>query len=285
MIKKRSSRFLTGASILFASSVVVAQVAPSRLPADRPDGPPLAEVLVLASYHMGNPGRDIFNMKADDVLTPKRQAEMRELLDVLARFRPTKIALEAASGHPKIKQYQDYLAGKYELGRDERDQIGFRLGKELNLPKVYGIDTQEDFSYPTVQDYAKAHGREKELESLMANFGKASQDNDGFLKSHSVLQMMLRINSSEAAHRDLANYALFAHFGEEYDYAGAQLLMDWYKRNIRIHTHLLNIIEPGDRVLVIYGAGHLRILRQLVQDDPTLRLRTLEELASGTDRH
>jgi hypothetical protein len=92
------------------------------LPADRLDGPPLAEVLVLTSYHMGNPGRDIFNLKADDVLAPKRQAEIRELLDVLARFRPTKIAIEAAADHPKIKQYQDYLAGKYELGRDERER-------------------------------------------------------------------------------------------------------------------------------------------------------------------
>jgi len=268
-------------SILFASSIVVAQVAPSRLPADRLDGPPLAEVLVLGTYHMGNPGRDIFNMKADDVLAPKRQAEIRELLDVLARFRPTKIAIEANSNSPKIKQYQDYLAGKYELSRDERDQIGFRLGKVLNLPKVYGIDEQEDFSYPTVQDYARAHGREKELESLMAYFGKKMQDDDEFLKSHSVLQMLLRLNSREAVCRDLANYALFAHFGEEGDYAGAGLLTDWYKRNIRIFTHLLNIIVPGDRVLVIYGAGHLRILRQDVQADPTLALRTLEEFAPG----
>jgi Family of unknown function (DUF5694) len=282
-ISLRLSKMLfASASILLISSVVLAQVAPTRLPADRIDGPPLAEVLVLGSYHMGNPGRDIFNMKADDVLAPKRQAEIRELLDMLARFRPTKIALEANSNSPKIKQYQDYLAEKYELGRDERDQVGFRLGKELNLPKVYGIDIQEDFSYPTVQDYAKAHGREKELESLMAQLGKTTQENDEFLKSHSVLEMMLRVNSSEAVRRDLAKYALFAHFGEEYDYAGTVLLTDWYRRNIRIFTHLLNIIEPGDRVLVIYGSGHLRILRQMVEADPTLKLRTLEEFASGT---
>lgn len=221
-------------------------------------------------------------MKADDVLASRRQAEIRELLDVLARFRPTKIAIEANSNSPKVKQYQDYLAGKYELSRDERDQIGFRLGKELNLPKVCGIDEQEDFSYPTVQDYAKAHGREKELEALMAHFGKKVQEDDAFLKSHSVLQMLLRINSSDAVRRDLANYALFAHFGEEGDYAGAGLLTDWYKRNIRIFTHLLAIIEPGDRALVIYGSGHLRILQQAVQADPTLRLRTIEEFASGS---
>jgi hypothetical protein len=51
---------------------------------------------------------------------------------------------------------------------------------------------------------------------------------------------------------------------------------------MRIHTHLLNIIEPGDRVLVIYGSGHLGLLRQNVQADPTLKLRTIEEVASGT---
>jgi hypothetical protein len=278
MINKEFRLLFVIASILIAAGALIAQVAPSRLPADRLDGPPLAEVLVLGSYHMGNPGRDIFNMKADDVLAPKRQTEIRELVDVLARFRPTKIALEAASNHPKIKQYQDYLAGKYELGRDERDQIGMRLGKQLNLPKVYGIDIQEDYSYMAVQDYAKAHGREKELESLMAQIGeRVSKDNDEFLKSHTVLQMLLRVNSGEAVRRDLAAYALFAHFGEEYDYAGATLLEDWFRRNIRIHTHLLNIIEPGDRVLVIYGSGHLRIMRQNIQADPTLKLRTLEE--------
>jgi hypothetical protein len=271
---------LVGALILFASLVSIAQSTPQRLPADRLEGPPMAEVLVLGTYHMDNPGRDIFNMEADDVLAPKRQAEIRELLDVLTRFRPTKIAIEADSDSPKIKQYQDYLAGKYELIRDERDQIGFRLGKELNLPKIYGIDADGDFPFLAVQDYAKAHGREEELESLMAQAGKAVQEENEFLKSHSVLQMLLRMNSSEAVRQGLAGYAMFAHFGEEYNYPGARLLTEWYQRNMRIHTNLLNIIEPGDRVLVIFGAGHLGLLRQAVEADPTLTLRMIEEFVS-----
>ncbi len=271
---------LAGALILFASQFSVAQKAPQRLPADRLEGPPVAEVLVLGTYHMDNPGRDIFNMEADDVLAPKRQAEIRELLDVLARFRPTKIAIEADSDSPKIEQYQDYLAGKYEVGRDERDQIGFRLGKELNLPKVYGIDADGEFPFLAVQDYAKAHGREKELESLMAQAGKAVQDENEFLKSHSVLQMLLRMNSNEAVRQGLSGYAMFAHFGEEYDYPGAELLTEWYRRNMRIHTHLLNVVEPGDRVLVIFGAGHLGLLRQVAEADPSLKLRTIEEFVS-----
>jgi len=273
---------LAGALIIFISLVSVSQSAPQRLPADRLEGPPMAEVLVLGTYHMGNPGRDIFNMEADDVLAPKRQAEIRELLDVLTSFRPTKIAIEADSNSPKIEQYQDYLAGKYELGRDERDQIGFRLGKELNLPIIYGIDADGDFPFLAVQDYAKAHGREKELDSLMAQAGKTVKEENEFLKSHTVLQMLFRMNSSEAVRQGLAGYALFVHFGDEYNYPGVRLLTEWYQRNMRIHTHLLNILEPGDRVLVIFGAGHLGLLRQAVEADPTLTLRTLEEFVSHT---
>ena len=220
---------LAGALIIFISLVSVSQSAPQRLPADRLEGPPMAEVLVLGTYHMGNPGRDIFNMEADDVLAPKRQAEIRELLDVLTSFRPTKIAIEADSNSPKIEQYQDYLAGKYELGRDERDQIGFRLGKELNLPIIYGIDADGDFPFLAVQDYAKAHGREKELDSLMAQAGKTVKEENEFLKSHTVLQMLFRMNSSEAVRQGLAGYALFVHFGEEYNYPGVRLLTEWYQ--------------------------------------------------------
>jgi hypothetical protein len=270
---------LAWASIVF-SIVAAAQTAPARLPADRLDGPPVAEVLILGSYHMDNPGRDIVNMKADDVLAPKRQAEMRELLDTLGRFRPTKIAIEASSDSRKIKMYGDYLADKHELSRDEREQIGFRLARELKHSKIYAIDSDGDFPFPAVQDYAKAHGRDKELESLMEQAGKTVQEDNEFLKSHTILQMVLRTNSAETVRRNLATYAMFAHFGEEYDYAGAELLTEWYRRNMRIHTHLLQIIEPGDRVLVIYGSGHLGLMRQNVGADPTLKLRTLDEFVS-----
>src|SRR5574341_2463387 len=53
-----------------------------------------AEVIVLGVYHMANPGRDVFNMQADDVLAPKRQQEIAELVAVLKKFNPTKVAVE-----------------------------------------------------------------------------------------------------------------------------------------------------------------------------------------------
>src|SRR6187455_2363041 len=73
-----------------------------------------AEVLVLGTYHMANPGRDIFNTQADDVLAPKRQAEIAQLLEVLKKFQPTKIAIESDPNGPRPGQYSEYVAGKRE---------------------------------------------------------------------------------------------------------------------------------------------------------------------------
>jgi hypothetical protein len=104
-----------------------------------------AEVLVLGVYHMANPGRDLFNMKADDVLAPKRQAEIAELVDVLKRFQPTKVALEADVWDERVGQrYADYVAGRHELSRNETEQVGFRLAKEMGHEKVYPVDVDGD---------------------------------------------------------------------------------------------------------------------------------------------
>jgi len=78
-----------------------------------------AEVLVLGVYHMANPGHDIFNMQADDVLAPKRQQEIAELAAVLKKFKPTKIAVEHDSQGKLNERYAKYLAGQYLLTANE----------------------------------------------------------------------------------------------------------------------------------------------------------------------
>ena len=71
------------------------------------------EILVLGTFHMANPGRDIHNLQADDMLSPRRQKEIGELIEVLKRFHPTKVAVEADVGsHAVTQRYSDYVAGK-----------------------------------------------------------------------------------------------------------------------------------------------------------------------------
>jgi hypothetical protein len=240
-----------------------------------------AEVLVLGVYHMASPGRDIVNMQIDDVLSPKRQAEIAELIAVLKKFRPTKIAIEADVNDGSIaKRYADYLAGKHELSRNEIEQIGFRLAKELGHRAVHPTDADGDFPFPRLVDYAKAHDRTQELDELMGEVREWVKGSNTYLASHTVLETLLYMNSDERVARDVGLYYRQAHLGEPWNWAGADLVADWFRRNIRIYSNIVRLIDsPSERVLAIYGTGHLGWLQQNFASDPTVKLRKLSELA------
>ena len=248
---------------------------------EKPAGPGRAEVLVVGTYHMANPGHDIINMQADDVLAPKRQAEITELIAVLKKFHPTKVAVEREPNDKRTStDYADYLAGKHELTRNEIEQIGFRLAKELGHKAVYAVDADGDFPYLRLVKYAKATGRSGELDAIYGEVGDIVKAQGAYLASHTILETLLFMNSDERVARDVGLYFRQAHLGEPYDWAGADLVSDWFRRNMRIFTNFVQLADsPNERILVIYGAGHLVWLRHAVASDPTLRLRKLAEFA------
>ena len=53
---------------------------------------------------------------------------------------------------------------------------------------------------------------------------------------------------------------------------GANWVMLWYGRNLRIFDNIVRGTRPGDRVLVVYGAGHGNLLRQLAADSGLYRV-------------
>ncbi|HOW85831.1 MAG TPA: DUF5694 domain-containing protein [Candidatus Aminicenantes bacterium] len=274
---------LAGALILVTALAAVPAAVPVRTPS-APQSKP--EILILGTYHMANPGRDVFNTKADDVLLPKRQAEIAELLKVLGRFRPTKIAVESNVFEDKVKtRYADYLAGNDALTRNEIDQIGFRLAKELGMKTVCAVDCDGDFPWPRIVNYAKGKGKAREFDQLYAEVGEMVRKENDFLASHSVLETLLYLNADDRTAWDMGFYFRIAHFGEPGDYAGPDWLAAWYQRNLRIYNNITSLIEsPKERILVIYGYGHLGWLRQMAENDPSVRLRRLAEIAAARAR-
>ncbi len=241
------------------------------------------QVLVLGTYHMANPGRDVYNMKVDDVRVPKRQQELAAVADVLARFQPTEIAIEADPDDKAIPAaYQDYVAGKHELSQNEIEQIGFRLAKKMGHKQVYPVNVDGEFPIQRVMDYAKAKDRSQELEKLMEPTGQAVAKDNAYINSHTVLESLLYMNSPDSVAADVDFYMQMASFGEDGDYAGPDLLTDWYQRNIRIYGNIVKLIaSPDDRILVIYGAGHLGWLQEDVKMNSHLCLRTLADFVAA----
>jgi Family of unknown function (DUF5694) len=245
-------------------------------------GPRKAHVLVLGVFHMNNPGQDIFNLQVDDVLAPKRQNEIAETVAALKRFRPTKIAIEAKLGSGRVaKEYQDYRDGKYTLTRNEIDQLGYRLAKELGHKQVYPIDVDGEFPFDKIQEFAKKNGKEQALNEWMMKVPKVLEKESAILKQGTVSDLLLFLNSKEQVREDQELYMDFAQFAGQGEYPGPDLLAEWYRRNVRIFANLRSlVVSPEERVLVIYGSGHLYWLQRNVMDSADLALDRFGDLAS-----
>ncbi len=64
-----------------------------------------------------------------------------------------------------------------------------------------------------------------------------------------------------------------AQVGRGDDYIGAEVVLRWYERNMKIFVNLFRIIPaPDDRVLVLIGGGHLPLLSHFIEGSGSVNL-------------
>ncbi len=286
---------LLGVLVLFPAAGTRAVPAPVGSPGagNAPVAAPApVQVLVLGTYHMDNPGMDLHNLKADDVTTAKRQAEIAEVARRIARFRPTKVMMEFVSDAPdrRVARYETFTPAELATNRDERVQLGFRIARALGHAQVYGIDEQSDtidyFPFDRVMDYAKRAGRESEVAvpmkegeafvAKMAEIQKAGTVGD-------LLQWLNDPAELERGHR--AGYLGVLPLGGGKEFPGAELNAMWFLRNAKIFAKLAEVATPGDRVLVVFGAGHAYWLRELARGTPGFTLVETNDYLNPVGRH
>jgi len=235
------------------------------------------EVMILGTYHMSNPGKDIHNLKADDVLVEKRQRELADVAAGLAKFKPTKVVVEQPvdNGAPaKLPRYHDYLDGKMADSRNEVAQVGYRLGKQMKLAEVWGIDVEGDFPFEAVQKFAEdGHPQlAKQLASLGADVETMLKGLEDTLKSGTVSQGLRYLNDPKRIVEGNSFYSMLLLYGAGNEQPGATLLTAWEGRNNQICARLMQLAQPDDRIVVLYGSGHAFLLRRCVQDMPGFKL-------------
>lgn len=115
------------------------------------------EVMVVGAYHFGNPELDTNNMKADSVLTPKRQAELARVAEALARFKPTHVMVEMQSEAPNfaIAVYDRFNPEMLAKEANEIVQIGYRTARVAGVKTINGIDEQPKNGEPDYYPYDK----------------------------------------------------------------------------------------------------------------------------------
>jgi hypothetical protein len=221
---------------------------------------------------MGGSG-DYVRTSVDDVLSPKRQRELESLGNALAAFRPTKIMVEAPLTRDSALNagYRRYVTGQDTLRRNEIDQIGFRLAKVLGHDRVYAIDFQQDEDVGRVVGWAAQHG-DTGFVALVQRFAAGIQARSDSLRALTITEYLHRLNSPAEDALGQGAYLRMARVGRDTTYVGADVVAGRYARNLKIFANMARLIEPGDRVLVIYGASHGKLLRDFVRESPDLTL-------------
>jgi hypothetical protein len=231
-------------------------------------------VLLLGTGHWANPNRDYVNDQYDDMLAPQRQREIRDCAERLKRFAPTKVAVEVAAERAEAlnEEYRRYRAGDFTLTANEVHQLGFRIAAELGHERIYAIDWNGGTGdLGEVFDFARVHQPE-----LYAEF--ATEDRRPTVGDGSACELLSRMNDPAALRRSHRLYLVLARVGAAERYVGVDWVKGWYERNLKIFVNLTRIASaPEDRVLVIYGAGHVPLLAQFMRDSD---LYTLEPTAA-----
>jgi hypothetical protein len=248
---------LAGAAAVHAETPVLRE----RTSAQRPS------LLVLGVSHFANPGADRVNVKFDDVLAPNRQREIEAVVEALAAYKPTHVAVEfPVDQQDRLDaRYRDYLAGKYTLTRNEVDQVGLRLAARLGLPRVDAADwnefppgTEADFDYIA---WANQHNEQARLERVSGNSRAIAQEAEALLARSTLGGYLCALNEPEALARNARAYFDIALFGDAKVNPGAVYTGNWYARNLRVFANLVRIApKPEDRIVAIYGAGHKPLL-------------------------
>ncbi|MCE5233609.1 MAG: DUF5694 domain-containing protein [Mizugakiibacter sp.] len=229
------------------------------------------EVMIVGTYHMANPGRDLHNAHADDVLAPGRQRQLADVAAHLARFKPTRIAVEWPADVAKAR-YAAYLDGTLGDSRNEVAQLGFRLAKLAGAREVDGIDVDGEFPFEAVDAYAKAHGQQAILDDANAQVQGFVDAMQAKIDAGTVADVLRFLNDPARIAHDNAFYRETLLIGAGAQQPGVDLLTGWYKRNFAICANLVQRAHAGDRVVVFYGSGHAFLLRQCVQEMPGYRL-------------
>lgn len=258
----------TRAAVLAAlMTITAAAAAHAQTPAPR------AQVMILGTWHMDNPGLDYANATSDDVLQPHRQAEIAAVAQALAEFRPTRIAIEAEPSRDSAwnARYQAYRRRQHTLTRDERDQIGLRLAGLLGHDRVYPVDYKLDMDVGGVMRHAAEYGQGELAQRMGATVQRVIADMNARMATTPVGAILAEANGARADSMH-GWYMVLATVGRDTSYDGAREVANWYTRNLHIFANVARVAQPGERVLVIVGSGHGTLLRQFVDESPDLDL-------------
>ncbi|MGB3457024.1 MAG: DUF5694 domain-containing protein, partial [Litorimonas sp.] len=169
---------------------------------------------------------------------------------------------------------------------NERMQIGYRLAHRAGVERVYAVDEQTGdgepsyFPYDSLQAFAADTGQESQLAAL-SDWSAFMAEFDALQKTETIPALLMKMNGPEFSDEF---YWSVIKMGEGERQPGPELAAYWFMRNAKIMNKLVQVAEPGDRIVMVYGAGHGHWLREMVERMPGYRLEPVQPYLERADR-
>lgn len=238
----------------------------------------MTEVLLLGTFHFMESSIDFYSIEI--------QNELDLMAGKLSAFNPDVIAVEAAVNaqecvdesyekfdltdlQDRNKMQNETLGEIYMFGQtypitynNEAIQIGYRLGKMLEHSKVYAIDDDTILNMEVMNNPPSS--LKEAMNAFHADMNKHIND--------TIADMYKYYNSEEWSKLNHSIYIQANMISTGNHYAGAEMVTKWYERNLKIFSNIQRLAAKNERIFILYGAGHLQILRDLINADSNLKL-------------
>jgi hypothetical protein len=231
------------------------------------------KIMTLGVFHFAYPNLDAVKTKEKNkisVLEEPFQSQIIAVCNAISEFKPTIIAIEITPGKQNQidSLYSLYKHDQFNLKENEIYQLGFRIGKSLNLPVIYCVNDWGRH-YSTIEEIFKDSTRALKLEEYYLN------SPDSIYKNHkepnkikSITNTLFELNDPDQIKEDLSTYLLnpFKYEESPGEFTGVDFETGrWFNRNLRIFRNIQRIdYTSEDRILLIIGSGHLNLLNLFI---------------------
>lgn len=245
-----------------------------------------AQICILGTFHF---------VEASHLMpinNEQRQKEFKSLINKILQFKPNKLCVELRPNQElKYNEiYKKYLSDSsidlkkelvdYQLQGasyiiinplDERIKFAFDMAHVADINSINGIDYYDGWIQQEVFDEAEKNNKEQ-YEMLTNSYNIFAKKVMGMLKPENNIEDMYKyLNMKETNElQHSTGFMPFNDVGDGDDAIGIKFVSDWYNRNLHIYANLKRIAKPDDRILVLYGAGHRKLLSDFISESPDL---------------
>lgn len=205
-----------------------------------------------------------------DINNPKVKADIKRIVNLLVTFKPTIICVEIP---PESTDFINETFQKYKIDQSARinyseevNVIGLEVARLSGAKKIYGIDNPIGFDYPSLIGLAnKKVADSLYVQSVMKKYEQVNK--------LPLLEQFEEVNSKEYKMETIDFYNFLATMHSSNKFEGADIIAEFYKRNLRMYANFSDIpITKNDRVLIIMGATHTAYFDLFLGNSPKYML-------------